>query len=345
MPVALITGITGQDGGYLAEQLVGEGWQVHGTSQPGESLPAHLTALGDCVQVHKIDFRNSSDLTKVLRLSEPAEVYNLAGVSSVGLSWEQPVLTAEVNGVAVAVLLQAIREQQHRTGNQIRFLQASSAEIFAGSGISPQDESTPVVPTSPYGAAKAFAHHLCSQFRTLDVFATSVILYNHESPRRPDTFVTRKITKTVAAIAEGRATELVLGNLSPRRDWGWAPEYVEAMVLALRHTRPDDFVFATGVGHSVEEFVAAAFAKVGMSDWRPYVKVATALSRGVDPGDLVGDASRATAALGWTPQVALDDLVGLMVEADLSAGSATALGTTRQPASPRTPAAPEPDAG
>lgn len=316
MPVALVTGITGQDGGYLAERLVAEGWQVHGTTRPGEPVPEHLHDLGAAVEVHELDLRDTDRVNGLLRSIEPTEVYNLAGISSVAQSWLEPVLTAQVNGVAVVGLLEGVRSVQESAGRQVRVLQASSAEIFAASTDVPQTERTSIAPRSPYGASKAFAHHLCQLFRDVGVHASTVVLYNHESPRRPETFVTRKITRTVAAIADGRASELVLGNIGSRRDWGWAPEYVDAMVRAVRHDEPDDFVIATGVAHSVADFVAAAFARVGIDDWRPHVRTDAAFARQVDPIELVGDASKAELVLGWRPEVAFGEIVGRMVDAD-----------------------------
>ncbi len=318
MPSALVTGVTGQDGGYLAERLVADGWQVHGTSLHGERVPDHLVALGESVVVHELDLRDVDRLCALLDLARPDEVYNLAGISSVAVSWQQPVLTSQVNGVAVAGLLEGVRASQERTGRRIRVLQASSAELFAGSRSAPQDESTAITPRSPYGASKAYAHHLCQLFRGVGVHASTVVLYNHESPRRPDSFVTRKITKTVAAIADGQDVQLVLGNLTPRRDWGWAPEYVDAMIRAVRYKEPDDFVVATGVGHSVADFVAAAFARVGIEDWHAHVRTDPAFARSVDPVELVGDSSKAADVLGWRPQVHFRELVGRMVDADRS---------------------------
>lgn len=316
MPVALITGISGQDGGYLAERLVAEGWHVHGTLRPGEELPHYVTTLADDLVLHEVDLRDTDLLEQVVTDVQPVEVYNLAGVSSVGVSWHQPLLTAQVNGLAVAALLEAVRNTQEASGEHIRVLQASSAEMFAGATITPQNERTPVSPRSPYGAAKAFAHHLCHVARGVGLHASTAVLYNHESPRRPDSFVTRKITKTVATIADGHAEELVLGNLKPRRDWGWAPEYVEAMVRAIRHDEPDDFIVATGIAYSVADFVAAAFAHVGIDDWERYVRQDPTLYREVDPVELVGDATKAGHLLGWQPQVKFTELVGRMVDAD-----------------------------
>lgn len=313
----LITGVTGQDGGYLAELLVGEGQQVHGTVQPGEQAPDHLRALGDSLVIHEMDLRDGPQVSRVVQDAAPDWVVNLAGLSSVAASWEQPVLTAEVNGVGVACLLELLWQQQERTGRPVRFLQASSAEIFAGATTSPQDESTPLAPASPYGAAKAFAHHLVRVYRGRGLHAANVVLYNHESPRRPTTFVTRKITSGVAAIARGDAQELVLGTLEARRDWGWAPDYVDGMLRALRHDEPLDVVLATGVAHSVKDFVTAAFARVGIADWARYVRSDAAFGRPVDAVELVGDPTRARELLGWVPTVAFAELVGRMVDADV----------------------------
>ena len=317
MRTALITGITGQDGGYLAEQLVAAGVAVHGLVRPGESLPAPLAGVANQVTLHQLDLTDAAGLGRVLQDSAPDEVYNLAGVSSVGSSWAEPVLTSEVNGVFVARLLQLVWEQQERSGTAVRFVQASSAEIFAGTTSSPQDEQTPVSPRSPYGATKAFAHGLVQVFRARGLHASNAILYNHESPRRPTAFVTRKITSTVAAISTGRAAGLELGNLDARRDWGWAPEYVDAMARLARHETGADVIVATGISHTVAEFVAAAFARVGIGDWASYVSTNPAFVRPVDAVELVGDPARARELLGWEPQVGFEELVGRMVDADL----------------------------
>jgi len=308
MPTALITGITGQDGGYLAELLTGQGWTVHGILRAREEPPAHLTAA----TLHEADLLDNAGLEALFSDIAPDEVYNLAGVSSVARSWDDPVPTARVNGEVVARLLELIWNQTH----PVRFLQASSAEIFAGSGVVPQSETTALAPRSPYGASKAFAHQLVQVYRVRGMHAVNAVLYNHESPRRPTTFVTRKITSTVAAIADGRADELVLGSLDVRRDWGWAPEYVEAMTLALRFDRPEDWVLATGTSATVLEFVAAAFDHVGIADWRKYVRTDSAFTRTGDAPELRGDASKAARLLGWTPTVGLAELVGHMVDAD-----------------------------
>ena len=306
---ALVTGITGQDGGYLTELLLSQGVTVHGITRPGEQPPAHLPAG---VVLHEADLLDGDRLSRLIREIAPDEIYNLAGLSSVAESWEHPVFSARVNGEVVARLL----ELAWRMPTPVRFLQASSAEIFAGSGVVPQNEDTPVSPRSPYGASKAFAHQMVQVYRARGMHAINTVLYNHESPRRPTTFVTRKITSTVAAIADGRASELVLGSLDSRRDWGWAPEYVMGMTLALRYDSPQDWVLATGRAYAVREFVAAAFAHVGITNWEAYVRTDAAFTRPTDAPELVGDAGKAARLLGWTPQVGLAELVGRMVDAD-----------------------------
>ncbi len=316
MSSALVTGISGQDGGYLAEQLVSQGVLVHGVVRPGEPLPKHLLALAGGIVRHEVDLSDERSLRALLRDTEPTQVYNLVGVSSVALSWQQPALTAEVNGTFVARLLHLVWEEQARRGKQVRFVQASSAEIFAGAPSTPQDERTPVSPRSPYGASKAFAHHLVQAYRARGLHACNAVLFNHESPRRPRTFVTRKITSTVVAIAQGRATELVLGDLDVRRDWGWAPEYVDALVRMAAHDSADDYVLATGHSHSVRDFVAAAFTHAGVRDWERLVRSDPSFLRPTDAATLVGDPRKAADELGWVPQVTLTDLVGRMVDAE-----------------------------
>jgi GDPmannose 4,6-dehydratase len=310
---ALVTGITGQDGGYLAEQLLAEGTAVHGLVRRGEQPPGHLTGC----TLHEVDVLDGEALPAAVRDIAPDEVYNLVGLTSVAQSWQDPVLAAELNGVVVARLLQALWSLQEDTGRQVRLVQASSAEIFAGATSAPQDESTPLSPQSPYGSSKAFAHTLVQVFRGRGLHAVNAVLYNHESPRRPATFVTRKITSTAAAIAAGTASELVLGNLDARRDWGWAPEYVDAMVRALRHGQPDDYVVATGVARTVADFVEAAFARAGLPDWQRYVRVDPEFVRPADSVELAGRADKARDVLGWIPRVDFAELVGRMVDADL----------------------------
>jgi GDPmannose 4,6-dehydratase len=309
---AFVTGIGGQDGGYLAERLLVEGLEVHALAHDREPPPR---APG--VELHTGDLARIDDVRALLLDLAPDEVYNLAAVSSVARSWDQPDLTALVNGTAAVALMESARQVQEKQGRRVRFVQASSAEIFGQPDKSPQDESTPVRPVNPYGAAKAHAHLSAGVYRRRDLHAVSVVLYNHESPRRPATFVTRKITSTVAAIAQGRRERLSLGNLDARRDWGWAPDYVDAMVRAARAEVPRDYVVATGVSHSVRDFAAAAFHRAGIEDWEGLVDCDPELVRPVDPTELAGDATLARRELGWAPTVDFAELVGRMVDADL----------------------------
>lgn len=307
MTSALITGVTGQDGSYLAELLIAGGHEVHGfTRDPDEQVV-------DGVVAHRVDFAVEGSLSDAVREIRPDVVYNLAALSSVYLSWRDPLATARINGLAVAELLAAVHEL-----GETRFVQASSAEMFGAAETSPQTESTPIRPTSPYGAAKAYAHGLVGAYRTAGLHASSVILYNHESPRRPPTFVTRKITQAAARIAAGRQDRLELGNLSARRDWGWAPDYVDALRRVATADEPGDFVIATGVSHSVDDFVRVAFERAGVADWRSRIDVDESLLRTGDAADQVGDASRARDVLGWQPTVGFEQLVHAMVDADLA---------------------------
>jgi GDPmannose 4,6-dehydratase len=251
-------------------------------------------------------------------VAEPDEVYNLAAISSVARSWEDPETVADVNGVGAVRLLLAARAFGERAGRVVRFVQASSAEIF-GDAPAPQDEHTPIAPRTPYGAAKAYAHHAVAAYRAAGTWAASAILYNHESPRRPPTFVTRKITRTVAAIADGRTQRLALGSLAVRRDWGFAGDYADALIRIARHVEPRDFVIATGVSNSIADFVRLAFAHVGIRDWERYVDLDPALQRTGDAGEQRGDASLARAELGWAPTLDLGELIARMVDADRDA--------------------------
>jgi GDPmannose 4,6-dehydratase len=247
----------------------------------------------------------------------PDEIYNLAAVSSVFMSWQEPVHTAEVNALPVAQLLESAWRLQERTGKAVRIVQASSAELFGQATMSPQTEETPINPSSPYGAAKAFAHHMVGVYRQRGLFASSCILYNHESPRRPESFVTRKITASAARIALGLQDTLELGGLDSRRDWGWAPDFAEALRLAGAAEEPADFIIATGETHSVRDFVERAFTRAGIKDWRELVSIDTSFARPVDPIEQVGDASKAQQVLGWKPTKPFDDIVDAMVDHDL----------------------------
>ena len=308
---SLITGVTGQDGWYLSRQLHDEGAEVIGFARPGSEVPEWVTPVfGDLTDADSVD--------SAVEAADPDEVYNLAGLSSVALSWERPVLTADVTGTGFLRVLEAVRRRMDATGRPIRVVQASSAEIF-GHADAPQTEQTALAPVSPYGAAKAFAHNLASLYRSTDLQVSTAILYNHESPRRPDTFVTRKITKAVAAIARGRQEHLLIGNLEAKRDWGYAGDYTRALRLIARHPVADDFVVASGVSRTVGDFVAAAFAEVGIEDWQDRVQVDPRFSRAADPGEQRGDASKAARELPWAPEVPFEEMVAAMVDDDLAA--------------------------
>lgn len=312
MTRALITGVTGQDGSYLAELLLAQGYDVHGvTRDAGEAVTPGVIA-------HELDLSADSAIGALIAEVQPHELYNLAALSSVYQSWQNPALTARLNGAVVAEMLAAVKTIHDQGDVDIRFVQASSAEIFGVPTVSPQDENTAVRPTSPYGAAKAYAHGLVGAYRTAGVAASSVILYNHESPRRPETFVTRKITAAAARISRGLQDTLELGNMDARRDWGWAPDYADALVRAAQHPESDDFVIATGISHSVRDFVAAAFERAGVSDWADRVTVADSLLRTGDAALQRGDASKAQKILGWTPTVEFDEIVAAMVDHDLA---------------------------
>lgn len=310
---ALITGVAGQDGTYLSELLVGKGYEVFGLVRTCERESAEQSCGPMGVTLIDGDLTSKDSLVGAVANSRPDEVYNLAGQSSVGLSWSQPALTAQVNAVGVATLLEVLREH----AADARFFQASSAEIFGNPETSPQDENTPIRPVTPYGASKAYAHLLVQNVRAgWGVFACSGILYNHESPLRPTSFVTRKITDGAARIKLGLARELRLGNLDAARDWGYAGDYVEAMWRMLQAERPDDYVIASGEAHTVRDFCEVAFSRVGL-DWEEYVVVDPAFFRPVDWQAPVGDSSKAGEVLGWVPGVSFGEVVEMMVDADV----------------------------
>jgi GDPmannose 4,6-dehydratase len=311
---ALITGITGQDGSYLAELLLEKGYEVHGMTRRAstENLDriAHLT---DRVKLIQGDLLDPPSLDAALRESQPHEVYNLAAQSFVPTSWNQPVLTAEFTAVGVTRVLEAIRA----VDPQIRFYQASSSEMFGKVREVPQTELTPFHPRSPYGVAKVYGHHITVNYReSYDLFAVSGILFNHESPRRGLEFVTRKVTDGVARIKHGAADELRLGNLDAKRDWGFAGDYVEAMWLMLQRDEPADYVIATGEEHSVREFAELAFERAGLDPDKHVVQDPRFL-RPAEVDHLVGDASKAGRELEWTPRTSFRELAELMVDADL----------------------------
>jgi GDPmannose 4,6-dehydratase len=316
MPRALITGVTGQDGSYLAELLLAKGYEVAGvvrrTSHHSYERIEHL--LGR-IQIHPADLLDQHSLTMVIRETEPDEVYNLAAQSYVPTSWSQPVLTGEFTALGVTRILEAIRLAWPRA----RFYQASSSEMFGRAVETPQRETTPFYPRSPYGVAKCYGHWITVNYReSYGLYAVSGILFNHESPRRGIEFVTRKVTDGAARIRLGLASELRLGNLDARRDWGYAGDYVDAMWRMLQQPEPRDYVVGTGETHSVREVVEIAFQHVGL-DWRPYVKIDERYLRPAEVDVLQADPSKARRDLGWAPTVDFPRLVTMMVDADLAA--------------------------
>lgn len=322
MTKALITGITGQDGSYLAEFLLDKGYEVHGIIRRASSFnTARIDHLYNDPQIYGVrlflhygDIADSTNLIKLLYRIQPEEVYHLASQSHVRVSFDIPEYTGDVTALSTVRILEAIRE----TGVKSKFYQASSSEMFGKVQEVPQTETTPFYPRSPYAAAKVYAHWMTVNYReSYGLFTASGILFNHESPRRGETFVTRKITRAVARIKAGRQEKLYLGNLDARRDWGYAKEYVEAMWLMLQQDEPDDFVIATGETHSVREFLDEAFACVNL-DWHDYVELDEKYLRPAEVDHLIGDASKAKRAFGWEPKVTFKELVRLMVEADVA---------------------------
>jgi GDPmannose 4,6-dehydratase len=311
---ALITGITGQDGSYLAELLLEKGYEVTGVVRRASVEKfERIEHLRDRLTLTQADLLDQHSLIEALRTSRPSEVYNLGAQSFVPTSWNQPVLTAEFDAIGVTRLLEAVR----LVDPSIRFYQASSSEMFGKVRETPQRETTPFHPRSPYGVAKVYGHFITVNYReSYGLFACSGILFNHESPRRGLEFVTRKVSDAVARVKLGLATELRLGNLDARRDWGFAGDYVEAMWRMLQQDAPDDYVVATGEVHSVRELVEVAFGVVGL-DWREHVKTDPALLRPAEVDLLIGDATKARQALGWRPHVDFAGLVRMMVEADV----------------------------
>jgi GDPmannose 4,6-dehydratase len=311
---ALITGIGGQDGSLLAELLLEQGYEVFGVVRR-QAPYENLSAIGDRLELIQADLLDQLSLVRALRSCRPHEVYNLASVSFVPASWDQPILTAEFAAVGVTTLLESIRD----VDPAIRFYQASSSEIFGEPVETPQTEQTPLAPLTPYGVAKAYGHYITRSYRArYGLHASSGILYNHESPRRPLDFLPRKVAHGAAAIALGLEADLWLGDLSARRDWGYAGDYVRAMWLMVKQDEPDDYVIATGESHSVEELVACAFGRVAL-DWPEYVHVDESLVRGkAELHHLVGDPTRARERLGWEPTVRFEELVHLLVDAEVA---------------------------
>jgi GDPmannose 4,6-dehydratase len=316
MKTALITGITGQDGPYLAEFLLSKGYKVFGLvrrlSTPNMENIKHIY---DKLELVSGDLLDQGSLTDAIKNSKPDEVYNLAAQSFVKASWDQPVLTGEFTALGVTRMLEAIRTVDPK----IKFYQASSSEMFGKVTESPQKETTRFHPRSPYGVAKVYGHYITVNYReSYNIFACSGILFNHESPRRGIEFVTRKITNAVARISLGKQEKVELGSLEPKRDWGFSGDYVEAMWLMLQQKQPDDYVIASGENHSVREFVQEAFSVVGIKDWEKYVVADKGkYMRPAEVDYLIGDASKARKVLGWEPKTSFKDLVKIMVESDL----------------------------
>lgn len=321
MKRALITGITGQDGSYLAELLLEKGYEVHGIIRRASTFNTgridHLYQdphiNGVCLFLHYGDIADSTNLIKLLYRIQPNEIYHLAAQSHVRVSFDIPEYTGDVTALGTIRILEAIRE----TGARAKFYQAGSSEMFGKAQEVPQTETTPFYPRSPYGAAKAYSHWATVNYReSYGIFACNGILFNHESPRRGETFVTRKITRAVAHIKAGLQDKLYLGNLNAKRDWGYAKEYVEAMWLMLQQDAPDDYVIATGETHSVRDFLEEAFAYAGL-DWQAHVEIDPKYYRPAEVDLLIGDAGKAKSKMGWEPKTTFRDLVRLMVDADL----------------------------
>jgi GDPmannose 4,6-dehydratase len=324
---ALITGITGQDGSYLAELLLENGYEVHGiirrTSTFNTDRIDHIYVdphnENARLFLHYGDLTDGTMLRRILEEVQPVEIYNLGAQSHVRVSFDSPEYTVDTVGMGTLRILEAIRDYQRRTGIEVRFYQAGSSEMFGKVQDIPQKETTPFYPRSPYACAKVYAHWQTVNYReSYDLFACNGILFNHESPRRGETFVTRKITRAVARIAAGRQKKLYLGNLDAKRDWGYAKDYVKAMWLMLQQDAPDDYVVATGETHSVEEFLQAAFGHINLK-WQDYVEFDERYLRPTEVDLLIGDPSKAKEKLGWEPSVTFDELVKIMVEADLNA--------------------------
>lgn len=316
MPKALITGITGQDASYLAEFLLDKGYEVYGTTRRSSTVNnERIKHFEDKINIISADLLDQSSLVSALQISEPDEVYNLAAQSFVKASWDQPVLTGEFTAIGVTRMLEAIKN----VNPKIKFYQASSSEMFGKVLEVPQKETTRFYPRSPYGVAKVYGHYITLNYReSYGMYACSGILFNHESPRRGLEFVTRKISHAVARISLGKQDKLELGNLDAQRDWGFAGDYVEAMWLMLQQNEPDDYVVATGEAHSVKEFAQIAFNHVGISDWEKHVvSNVEAHLRPAEVDHLIGDYSKAKDKLGWSPKTSFEELVKMMVDADL----------------------------
>ncbi len=321
MPSALITGITGQDGLYLAELLLEKGYDVHGLIR-GQNNPrrALVEDLVPDVTLHNGDLTDLSSLMRAMRDSDPTEVYNLGAISFVAYSWENAFVTSDVTGMGVLNMLEAVRLHAGDAADSVRFYQASSSDMFGKVQEVPQKESTLLWPRSPYGVSKVYGHYMTINYReSYGMHASSGILFNHESPRRGPEFVTRKISQAVARIHLGQHDSMALGNLDAQRDWGYAGDYVEAMWRMLQQDEADDYVIATGKTHSIRDFLDLAFAHVGIDDWTQHVTQDPRFMRPAEVELLIGDASKARDKLGWTPTVSFPELVSMMVDSDIAA--------------------------
>lgn len=325
-PTALITGITGQDGSYLAELLLAKGYEVHGVIRRSSTFSTERIdqiyqdphESGKRLHLHYGDLTDANCLARLVARIKPNEVYNVGAQSHVKVSFEQPIYTGDATGVGAAKLLEAVRETQDATGQEIRFYQASTSEMFGGMAeTAPQSEATPFHPRSPYGCAKLYAHWLTVNYReSYGMHASCGILFNHESPRRGETFVTRKITRAVGRIKHGLQSKLYLGNLDAKRDWGFAGDYVEQMWMMLQQDTPDDYVVATGTTQTVREFCEKAFGRVGL-DYNDFVEIDPRYYRPAEVDLLWGDPTKAKEKLGWVPKVGFQELVEMMVDADM----------------------------
>jgi GDPmannose 4,6-dehydratase len=325
MRIALVTGVTGQDGSYLAELLLKKGYDVHGIMRRASTFNTGRLddiykdphVAGSRFHLHFGDLADASTIRHLIHKIKPDQIYNLGAQSHVRVSFDISEYTANVTGLGVLRMLEAIKDYEADTGKKVKFYQASSSEMFGGA-TPPQNENTPFYPRSPYGIAKVFAFHTVRNYReAYGIFAVNGILFNHESERRGETFVTRKITRGVARILAGLDKKIYLGNLEARRDWGYAPEYVEAMYLMLQQPEPEDFVIGTGESHSVGDFVAAAFKAAGIPDWKSYIEIDPRYYRPTEVENLIADAAKAKKTLGWQPKVGFETLVKKMMKHDL----------------------------
>ncbi len=323
--IALITGCTGQDGSYLTELLLKKGYEVHGIVRRASTFNTgrinHLYQdphdKSTRLFLHYGDLADAGTIRKIIYETKPDEIYNLGAQSHVKVSFEIPEYTMDITGNGALRILDAIRDFQKDTSKKVKFYQASSSEMF-GASPPPQNEKTPFQPQSPYGAAKVFAYNMTNLYRqAYGLFAVNGILFNHESPRRGETFVTRKITRGIARIKAGLDKKLYLGNLDARRDWGYAPEYMEAAWLMMQQPKPEDFVIGTGETHSVREFVESAFREAGLGNWKKYVEIDKRYYRPAEVHDLVADYRKAKKTLGWSPKTKFKDLVGIMIKSDI----------------------------